>query len=526
MVRVPGAATPSGELDDFFLDRYEVTNREYKAFIDAGGYRNQELWKQEFAKDGKILAWEDGIRELVDQTGQPGPATWEAGDYPEGQEDYPVSGVSWYEAAAYAEFMGRSLPTDAHWLVARGTYTPVIQYPQLGGMGLFAPASNFNGSGPVPVGSLPSLGAYGTFDLSGNVREWCLNEAPQGRVIRGGAWEDNPYMFGVRSEAPPLDRSQQNGFRLAYLPELQRVPAEVFLPQAPPAVRDFYRESNVPDAVFEVFKEQFEYDDAPLNARLISREESPHGWIREKVSFDAAYGEKRVTAYLHLPRNATPPYQTVIYFPGTQPFYAGDKPHLDDWDEFLIFASFLVKNGRAVLYPAYQGTFDRGDPDLYTLHVGNGTRAYSEYLIQVVRDFMRSVDYVESRPDLDAGRIAYYGLSWGARMGAVIPAVEDRIRASVLLTGGLDFRPARKARPEADDRTYVTRVRVPTLMLNGRYDVIWRLEEGILPMFDLLGTPPEDKRLILYDTDHIPPRAEFIKETLAWLDKYLGPVRR
>jgi hypothetical protein len=44
-------------------------------------------------------------------------------------------------------------------------------------------------------------------------------------------------------------------------------------------------------------------------------------------------------------------------------------------------------------------------------------------------------------------------------------------------------------------------------------------------MFDLPGTPPEHKRLILYETDHIPPRIEFIKESLAWLDKYLGPVK-
>jgi formylglycine-generating enzyme required for sulfatase activity len=50
--------------------------------------------------------------------GRPGPSTWEAGSYPPGQENYPVSGASWYEAAAYAEFAGTSLPTVAHWLRA------------------------------------------------------------------------------------------------------------------------------------------------------------------------------------------------------------------------------------------------------------------------------------------------------------------------------------------------------------------------------------------------------------------------
>jgi len=70
----------------------------------------------------------------------------------------------------------------------------------------------------------------------------------------------------------------------------------------------------------------------------------------------------------------------------------------------------------------------------------------------------------------------------------------------------------------------VTRVKTPTLMLNGRYDNA--LETGIKPMFDLLGTAAEHKQLKLYETDHIPPRNEFVKETLAWLDKYLGPVAR
>jgi hypothetical protein len=61
-------------------------------------------------------------------------------------------------------------------------------------------------------------------------------------------------------------------------------------------------------------------------------------------------------------------------------------------------------------------------------------------------------------------------------------------------------------------------------MLNGMHDQ--GVDATVRPTFELLGTPNEDKRLILYDTDHIPPKAEFIKETLAWLDKYLGPVER
>jgi hypothetical protein len=62
-------------------------------------------------------------------------------------------------------------------------------------------------------------------------------------------------------------------------------------------------------------------------------------------------------------------------------------------------------------------------------------------------------------------------------------------------------------------------------MLNGRYDTIYPLETTVKPMFEMLGTPAEQKRLKVYDTDHFVPQNELIKESLAWLDRYLGPVR-
>jgi dienelactone hydrolase len=148
------------------------------------------------------------------------------------------------------------------------------------------------------------------------------------------------------------------------------------------------------------------------------------------------------------------------------------------------------------------------------------SHAFSEFTIQTVKDFRRCVDYLETRPDVDAGKLAYYGMSWGGDLGAIIPAVEDRLEASVLVAGTLwPF-----GRPEVYPLNYVGRVRVPTLMMNGRFDE--HFETWVKPFFDLLGTPDEHKRFRVYDTDHIPPRNEYIKETLAWLDEYLGPVER
>jgi pimeloyl-ACP methyl ester carboxylesterase len=104
----------------------------------------------------------------------------------------------------------------------------------------------------------------------------------------------------------------------------------------------------------------------------------------------------------------------------------------------------------------------------------------------------------------------------------MIPAVEDRLKASILAVGGLSG----VGRPEVKDINYVGRVRVPTLMLNGRYDLLSPYETSVKPFFDLLGTPKEDKLQKLYETDHYVPVNEIIKETLAWLDKYLGPVNK
>jgi len=78
---------------------------------------------------------------------------------------------------------------------------------------------------------------------------------------------------------------------------------------------------------------------------------------------------------------------------------------------------------------------------------------------------------------------------------------------------------------EADEFNYAPRVHIPTLMLNGKYDMFFPYEIAVEPMYEQLGTPRGQKRLLLYDSDHFVPRKELIKETLTWLDRYLGPVK-
>ncbi len=529
MVRVAGGQSIAGKLGDFFIDQYEVTNKQYREFINQGGYRNRKYWKYPFVKAGKALTWEQAMAEFVDQTGRPGPATWQAGGFPEGQGEYPVSGISWYEAAAYAEFAGKTLPTGAHWGLARGEDTTLIQVPQLGGFAIFAPFSNFNAKGPVAIGSLPGITPYGAYDMAGNVREWCLNDTLQGKLIRGGSWDDNAYQFDNPSQAPPFDRSPHNGFRCALYPDPMKVPASAFqvvkwtgVPLLAGTI-SFSRTEPVRDSVFRAYREQFSYDPTPLEAEVEWKRQRPD-WTEERITFNAAYGHERIIAYLFLPKNARPPFQTVIYFPGSNPVNVRSSADLEHFVEFPLFVSFIIKNGRAVLFPVYKGTFERGNDELANLielPENNSTHQYAEYFVQVVKDFRRCIDYLQTRQDIDAQKLGYYGMSWGGEYGAIIPAVESRLKASVLVAGGL----VGLERPEVNPVNYAPRVKIPTLMLNGRYDTLGPPQISQKPMFELLGTPAADKQWKLYDTDHIPPRNEYIKETLAWFDRYLGPVR-
>jgi serine/threonine protein kinase/dienelactone hydrolase len=501
-------------LGDFLIDKYEVTNRQYKEFIDKGGYLKKEYWKNKIIRDGKELSWQQAMKEFVDQTGRPGPSTWNAGTYPNGQEDWPVNGVSWHEAAAYAEFAGKALPTNAHWNSATGlnVFTRVINHSLI-------LQSNFRGEGPDPARKNTGIAMSGAFDMAGNVREWCWNEAPKGRSIRGGAWDDAIYMFTAITQAPAMDRSPRNGFRCVRYLNPDVIAASAFGPVTDSESRNFYKEQPVSEAVFQTYKDQFSYDPEDLRPTIQERREQPE-WVTEKISFEAAYPGERMQLFLFLPKNAASPYQAVIYFPGSNATWAGSTENLEESNREIIRT--VVTSRRAFVFPIYKGTYGRNQDftDADRIHGGNDTRRYVEYLAQIVKDFKRSIDYLETRKEIDHERLAFYGFSWGGALGNIIPAVENRLKVSVLLVGGF-WR--NRIRPEADLINYVTRVRIPTLMLNGKYDVhAFPYETTVKPMFDLLGTPKEHKRIVLYETDHFVPRNELIKEMDAWLDKYLG----
>ena len=215
----------------FFLDRYPVTNAQFYEFVAGGGYEQMSLWDESI--------W-PAVLDFVDATGQPGPRFWNHGCYPPGRDRHPVVGVSWYEAAAYARWVGKRLPTDAEWVKA-GSW-PVSpsaharlqrRYPW--GETMDRTRANLWGSGPggiAPVDRFSGgVSVGGVYDLIGNVWEWtrgdfCAADSPQFDVpsgvplknIRGGAYDtyfDNQATCHFPSGEVPVTRKHNIGFRCA-----------------------------------------------------------------------------------------------------------------------------------------------------------------------------------------------------------------------------------------------------------------------------------------------------------------------
>jgi formylglycine-generating enzyme required for sulfatase activity/dienelactone hydrolase/predicted Ser/Thr protein kinase len=497
------------ELDAFLIDRFETSNSQYQAFVDAGGYREKKYWKQAFVRDGKVIPWEEAIAGFTDKTGRKGPANWELGNFPEGQADYPVSGISWYEAAAYAEFAGKSLPTFYHWNRAAGVY-------DAGNTSMIQPIvmnSNFGYSGPARLGRFAGISPYGAFDMAGNVREWIWNGAPRGRYLLGGSWGMPEYLFFETPDLlSPFDRNSANGFRCVKLAGKWPLPPAAIadVPVGGPNV-DFIFPKPVSDEVFKIYLGYYSYDKTALDPAVEALDETSSHYVRQRITFKAAYGNERVPVYLFFPKNAKPPFQTVLIFPGSAAQFVNS---IDAYASINV--AMFTRSGRAVAFPSYRGTFERTRPDTSTPTLAR------EYTISLYKDLARTIDYLETRPEFDCGKLAYFGLSWGGELAPIFGALEKRIRVFVLEAGGL----VRSELPEIAPVNFAPRLTAPTVIFNGRYDLAFPVEKSAKPLLELLGTPKQDKALVLFDAGHLPPLdSKLQREMLDWLDNYLGPVQ-
>lgn len=256
----------------------------------------------------------------------------------------------------------------------------------------------------------------------------------------------------------------------------------------------------------------FSYERGELNSAVERVEENRH-WRMEKVTLAAAYGGERVIGYLYLPRNSRPPYQIVIYGPSLTAFFFRGGQYME-----FSFISFLMQSGRAVLYPVLKGTYERGNGTDWS-----GLSAERDGIVQWSKDLGRSIDYLETRPDIDTKRLAYYGMSVGAFWGPIFTQVDQRFNVMVLAAGGLD---PEIPLPEVDAVHYLPRNHIPTLLIAGHDDYIVPVETHQKPLMRLLATAPQDKRHVILDCGHsLSPWSDVIKEVVPWLDRYLGPVQ-
>jgi serine/threonine protein kinase/formylglycine-generating enzyme required for sulfatase activity len=501
-------------LDDYFIDTYEVSNQEYKEFINAGGYLKQQFWKYPISKEGRVLSWVEAMKEFRDQTGLPGPRNWSSQNFPQGKHDHPVTDITWYEAAAYASFRGKQLPTIFQWEKAArnglasgfGTYMP---------WGIFFAGdtlhANFNNDGTMPVNSSEfGTSPFGVYNMAGNASEWCLNETSEGFIATGGSWGSPEYTFSSFGTLPGFYTSNKIGFRCALNSRAatgdqggMRIEIKNEIP--------VYTPSSAAD--FNKWLTHYQYDKKPLDSQIVEVLETAE-WRRERITFNGADGERAI-AYLYLPKNFPRPLQ-VIHFVPHSTVADGLTPLQDIIESYL--APF-IKSGRAVFGVVLKGYSERLRPNNDVSPEPN-TVEYRDRIVNWITDLRRGLDYLETRSDLNAGRIACYTLSAGARTGVILTAVENRYRSIFMAAGGV-----RKASmqwlPETNPINFAPHISAPKLIMHGRYDEILTWKSDVEPVYKLLREP---KRLVLYDAGHGPPFELFVTTMNGWLDETLGPV--
>lgn len=195
-------------INEFYIDKYEITNAEYKDFIDTN-----PLWQKE-----------NVLKSIVGETYLWG---WKGNMYPKGRANHPVVNISWFAAKAYAEWVGKELPTQAQWeLAARGT-THNKKYAwgdtdpkDKANYDRYTPKVCFRIPPTEVVGSYHH-NEYGLYDMTGNIEEWCLDRLDvddiHGRyhILRGGSWFDTAEELEISriSQHPSNDGMSTVGFR-------------------------------------------------------------------------------------------------------------------------------------------------------------------------------------------------------------------------------------------------------------------------------------------------------------------------
>ena len=513
---IPGFGNAPIEVPAFYIDRFEVRNRDFKEFVDGGGYADARHWRD--LPLGQGGDWRTAVAGFVDLTGRPGPPTWRAGSYPDGMADHPVTGVSWFEAVAYCRFRGKELPTAYHWYRAAGSIAEFWESVS----SAIVQGSNFGGRELAPVGQSGGVGPNGTFDMAGNAREWLWTEGSLGRRIAGGAFNEPPYLYLQADEAPPSDRSDGNGFR-CYRPAQPGPGNEELLQPVVAEAVDYAAMVPVGDAAYAVLAQQLDYRAMPFTPRVEQVASSNPAWTVERVTLPSAYDNTSFAVQLFLPAERRSPSGVIFYLPHSGEFIAPVTTAGFDPTAGGIPFDFLLKSGWALAVVAFDGAYERQWSAERRRSVSPAERTRLR-LRHWREELGRTIDYLASREDIDAGRLGVFGISHGASGMVPLLAVEKRIGAAVLYSGGTSLR---RGLPDSEQQhNYLPRVTQPVLMLNGRWDID-SPPESQQRQFELLGAPADRKKHVVFEAGHGNlPRFQVEKEALDWFDRYLGSPTR
>ena len=505
-----GEGVQEYNLSTFYIDKNEVTNKEYKEFVDAKGYEIFQYWTDmDFIYNGESLSWEEAKELMVDSTGMNGPANWEIGSYKDGEENLPVTGISWYEAQAYAKYKGNILPPMYHWAKAAFPITEIAApiSPVL------LKKSNFSNKSVSAVGT-NGFGPYGTYDMAGNVSEWSWNIFGGRGLTLGGNFSDPAYSASSATPSPRFVRSANIGFRTVRLLNPRDLnPFGDPIERQAPKPAEFYKPFT--DEEFKLYSRNFEVGSIDLNPKVIYVDETHPVWVKERIQLNVGYNNEKMDVLIFKPKNVVGSIDSVILYPGAN--YYRTPPTIDEVDPGEYGLDFVIKSGRALIWPAYKGSMNRiTNMNISFPSTQEHMRLFRQLLSHWTVDTSRTIDFLETRKQEFNENIFYVGMSYGGLFTPHVLLFEDRFKAAVFYVGGA----WPGIPPMADGKNHIPRIKLPILMLNGEQDYLVP-SSAPKAMYAALGTPKEDKKLIFYESGHWPlPRNQMIKETLKWFEDY------
>ena len=494
-------------VQSFHIDEKPVTNRDFKAFVDAGGYSNHLMWEGISLPAGLNL--ESLLNRFVDRTQNKGPANWELGRPRDNELDMPVTGVSWYEASAYAKFIKKELPTVYQWIRAALPFDIGMTDMPVSMMKY----SNFQQSGPNVFKEFQSPSAHGAYDMFGNVREWVRNKSDEDHVNLGGSYMDQAYTAMQVNAELGLNRNAINGFRCVFSEHEDNQQSEPIVKLS----RDYSNAQPVDDEVFDALVSQFK----PRSSGLQVQAEVPLTEIKNtkilKESIMTGYGERmNVVSVLPESRKDSSEKKTaIIYFPGLDNLM-GTNSAEEALEGIWDVLGFIVSDCDCMLIaPSFSGVYERFDYGAVP-----PKEVYRQVRMDRIRKWVQEthqvIDYLTESHMTADDKIGFLGVSYGAINTMPILALTNQIKGAILMSGNL---PNFYESSFADAMNYLPRIKMPLLMLNGRYDTIVSSEESLLnKRMELLGTPADKKTQIMYDAGHVQfPKHLFEKDVANWL---------